>query len=296
NKAFNAMFSQDNAITDVEKYIKSQHDSGINDQDIEPRAVKSSEFKGVDKNDCILFFNFREDRLRQIVKKCEELKCSLITMADVGGVKAKSLYPNKITKNTLSEYLSKNNVYQVKISETTKYAHVTYFLNGGEEKAFKGEDRVHIPTIPTQDYAQTPHMQAKNITKQAINSIKKGYDAIIVNFSNADMIGHTGNYSATVKALECVDKCVKKILKFAKKNKYFVIITADHGNAEEMVNEAGEVNTAHSINPVFCVAVDGDKTHEMKRDGTLKDVAPTFVELLDLKPCKYFEGESLILK
>ena len=296
NKAFNAMFTQNNPITDVEKYIKSQHDSGINDQDIEPRAVKSSTFKGISKNDLVLFFNFREDRLRQIVKKCEELKCGLITMADVGGVEAKSLYPNKITKNTLSEYLSKNNVYQVKISETTKYAHVTYFLNGGEEKAFKGEDRVHIPTIETQDYAQTPHMQAKNITKQTINSIKKGYDAIIVNFSNADMIGHTGNYSATVKALQCVDKCVKKILKFAKKNKYFVLITADHGNAEEMVNEAGEVNTAHTVNPVFCVAVDGDQTYEMKRDGTLKDVAPTFVELLGLKPSKHFEGKSLIVK
>ena len=296
NKAFNAMFSQINTITDVGKYIKQQHNAGINDQNIEPRAVKSSTFKGVSKQDCILFFNFREDRLRQIVKKCEELKCSLITMADVGGVNAKVLYPSKIVKNTLSEYLSKNNVYQVKISETTKYAHVTYFLNGGEEKAFKGEDRIHVPTIETQDYSTTPHMQAKNITKHTINSIKKGYDAIIVNFSNPDMIGHTGNYSATVKALEFVDKCLKKVLKMAKKNNYFVMITADHGNAEEMINSKGEPNTAHSINPVFCTVVNGDKTYEMKRDGSLKDVAPTFVELLGLKPSKHFEGRSLIVK
>ena len=295
-KAFNAMFSQNKAIINVEKYLKQQHDNEINDQDIEPIAVKSSTFKGVNNKDCVLFFNFREDRLRQIVKICEELKCDLVTMADVGGVKTKVLYPSKKIKNTLSEYLSKNNVYQVKISETTKYAHVTYFLNGGREEPFKNEDRIHIPTIETQDYSLTPHMQAKNISKQTINSIKKGYDAIIVNFSNADMIGHTGNYKATVKALEFVDKCLKKILKQAKKYNYFVMITADHGNAEEMINAKGEPNTAHSINPVFCTIVNGNQTYEMRRDGTLQDVAPTFVELLGLKPSKHFEGESLIVK
>lgn len=296
NSAFNAMFKQENTITNIEKYLTSQHESGIQDQYIEPKSVKSTTFKGVDKNDCVLFFNFREDRLRQIVKICEDLKCNLVTMADVGETKTKSMYPTKSVNNVLSQYLSENNVYHTKISETTKYAHVTYFLNGGKETPFEHEDRIHIPTINTNDYSLTPYMRAKDITNSVISSIKKGYDAIIVNFSNPDMIGHTGNYNATVKALEFLDKCVKKILKTAKKKNFFVMITADHGNAEEMLNKEGEPNTAHTINPVFCVAVDKDKQYEMKRDGSLKDVAPTFIELLGLKPNKHFKGKSLILK
>lgn len=294
NKAYSAMFGQDQTIDDVEEYIKSQHEKGNNDQYVEPASVKSSTFKGVNKNDCILFFNFREDRLRQIVKKCEELKCNLITMADVGGVNAKSIYPSEITKNTLSEYLSKNGLSQIKVSETTKYAHVTYFFNGGKEEAFKNEERIHIPTKKTTDYSKTPTMRAKEITKQTNIAIKKGYDAIIVNYSNADMIGHTGDYNAVVKSLECLDKCVNKVLKTAKKHGYFVLVTADHGNSEEMQNKNGEPNTAHTINRVMCVVADGE--HKMKRYGELSDVAPTFVELLGLKPSKHFEGNSLLIK
>ena len=292
NSAFNAMFGANKTVSDIEKYIQSQHEVGNNDQFIEPVAVKSSTFKGVDKNDVVLFFNFREDRLRQMVKKCEELKCELITMSDVAGVKAKAMYPNKVTTNTLSEYLSKNRLKQIKIGESTKYAHVTYFLNGGKEEPFEGEDRIHVPSLEVSDFALTPKMRAKEITKHTIKSIKKDYDAIIVNFSNADMIGHTGNYDATVKAIEFVDKCVEKILKFARKGNYFVMITADHGNADEMRTKTGEPNTAHSINPVVCVIANSGLN--MKKRGELKDVAPTFVELMGLKPNKYFEGKSLI--
>ena len=293
-RAFNAMFWPNNTIPDVEKYLKLQHEAGINDQFIEPVGVKNATFKGVNKNDCVLFFNFREDRLRQIVKKCEELKCNLVTMSDVGGVNAKSMYPNKIIKHTLSEYLSANNLKQIKIGESTKYAHVTYFLNGGREQPFEKEDRVHVPSLSVSDFSETPKMRAKEITKHAIKAVKKGYDAIIINYSNADMVGHTGNYDATVKAIECVDKCVGKVLKTAKKNNYFVMVTADHGNADEMKTKNGEPNTAHTINPVFCVVANSGL--EMKQYGGLQDVAPTFVELLGLKPNKYFDGDSLILK
>lgn len=294
NCAFNAMFSQEKAISNVEKYIKDQHKRGINDQYIEPVAVLSKTFKGISKNDCVLFFNFREDRLRQIVKKAEELKCNLVTMAEVGGVKTKVMYRTPIVKNTLSEYLSKNNLKQIKISETTKYAHVTYFLNGGREEPFENEGRVHIPSHEVADFARTPQMRAKEITKQVKIAVKKGYDAIIVNYSNADMVGHTGNYDATVKSLEVMDKCVKNVLKCAKHNNYFVMITADHGNAEDMVDSQGQPQTAHTINPVLCV-VDGGK-YVMKKYGELKDVAPTFVELLGLNKNQYFEGESLLIK
>ena len=137
NAAFNACFKQNNAICDIEKYIRSQHAHGKTDEYIEPVSVKNENFDGVKETDVILFFNFREDRLRQIVKKCEELKCNLLTMSDVGGVNAKSIYPNEIVKHTLSEYLSKNGLKQIKISESTKYAHVTYFSKGSSFPPFK---------------------------------------------------------------------------------------------------------------------------------------------------------------
>ena len=292
--AYNAMFMGENQVDDVEKYIISQHKNNVDDQNILPASVKCSSFHGVQKEDCLLFFNFREDRLREIVKKCEELNCEIITMTDVANTKSTAMYPSKITQHTLSQYLSENGLKQVKISETTKYAHVTYFLNGGKESAFEGEDRIHVPTIKTQNQAKTPKMQARAITSQILKSVKKNYDAIIVNYSNADMIGHTGDYAATVKALECVDKCVKKVIKFARKNGYFVMITADHGNAEEMVDSDGNPQTAHTLNPVICVVV--DEKVELRKHGELKDVAPTFVELLGLKPNKYFVGKSLLIK
>ena len=135
-------------------------------------------------------------------------------------------------------------------------------------------------------------MQAGEITKQTIDAIKKDYDAVIVNYSNPDMIGHTGNYEATVTALEFLDKCVKKVIKQAKKNKYFVLITADHGNAEEMLTKTGEPNMAHSLNDVFCAVV--NKKVELKKEGGLKDVAPTFLDLMEVEQNKYFKGNSLI--
>ncbi len=294
NAAFNACFCLNNPVYDAEKYIKAQHQAGITDEFIVPASVQSKSFKKVNADDYILFFNFREDRLRQIVKKCEELSCNLATMAEVGEVNAESIYPSKVVKNTLSEFLSKQGLSQIKISETTKYAHVTYFLNGGREIPFEGEDRVHLKTLKADDYSKTPKMKAREITLETNKAIKKGYDAIIVNYSNADMIGHTGNYEAVVKSLECVDKCVNKILKFAKKKGYFVLVTADHGNAEEMKTKNGEIQTSHTINPVICVETSGK--YQMKPQGELKDVAPTFVDLLGLKPNKQFEGKSLILK
>ncbi len=291
--SYDAMFGGKNTITNVERYIKSQHAEGIEDQYIKPVSVKTPEFKGVSEKDCVLFFNFREDRLREIVKKCEDLNCELVTMAEVANTKAKPMYVSKSVENTLSEYLSQHHLKQIKISETTKYAHVTYYLNGGREEAFEGEDRIHVPTIKTNDYSKTPKMQAKKITQHSLASIKKGYDAVIVNFSNPDMIGHTGNYDATVKALECLDKCVKKILAYAKKRGYFVLITSDHGNAEEMRCENNQPHAAHTTNPVMCVVA--DNKYFMRAKGELKDVAPTFVQLLGLKPNKHFKGKSLIV-
>jgi len=295
NTAFNAMFCPNKWIDsgEIESYLYNQHKNGKNDQYITPIGVSNSDFKQINKEDYIFIFNFREDRIRQIGKKFENINCNLVTMADVGGVNSKVLYPTEKVSNTLSEYLSKKGLRQIKISESTKYAHVTYFLNGGEETPFDGEDRVHLKTIPTKDYALTPKMRAKDITKQTIIAMKKGYDAIIVNFSNADMIGHTGNYEATIKAIEFMDKCLKKIIVNLKKYNYLSLITADHGNSEQMRDENGDVHTAHTLNNVFCAVV--GKNCEMKKFGSLQDVAPTLLDLMGLKNSKHFEGKSLII-
>lgn len=293
-KAFEAMFGVSGGIKvgEEESYILSQHNLGNNDQMIQPTHVLVKSFIGVQKEDVLCFFNFREDRLRQMVKKVECLKVKVFTMSNVANTKATPFYPSKIVKHTLSEYLSDSGLNQIKISETTKYAHVTYFLNGGVETPFKNEDRIHVPTIKTKDYSLTPRMQAGKITKAIKNAIKSKKDAIIVNYSNPDMLGHTGNYEATVKAIEYLDKCVTKVLKWARKNEYFVLITADHGNSEEMQLANGEPQLAHTLNDVFCVVANSGL--KMRKHGELKDVAPTFVELLGLKPYKYFKGSSLI--
>lgn len=293
NMALNAMFSADSGIKqeDVEKYILNEYENNRNDEFILPKHVESK-FTKLNQNDYIFIFNFREDRIRQIGKSFEELNCNLITMADVGGVNSEVVYPSTDVNNTLSEYLSQKGLKQIKISESTKYAHVTYFLNGGREQPFENEDRVHVPTIKTNDYAKTPKMQAGKITNEVVNAIKKNYDAIIVNYSNPDMIGHTGNYDATVKSIEFLDKCVKKVLKFAKKHNYLTLITADHGNSEQMKTKQGDPHTAHTLNKVFCSVV--GKDCKLKKSGGLIDVAPTFLDLIGLENSKHFEGQSLI--
>ncbi len=295
-RAFNGMFFETNnemKAEDIEKYLTVSHKANITDEFIEPKRVQTDIKISVKTEDYVFFYNFREDRLRQMVKMAEKLNCRLITMSKVGGVNAKSIYESEKVKYTLSEYLSTLNLKQIKISESTKYAHVTYFLNGGEEHPFKYEDRIHIPTIKVDSFDKTPKMRAKEITKLTIKSIEKGYDAVIVNFSNSDMLGHTGNYKATIKAIEYLDKCVKKIAKVAKNNDYFILLTADHGNADVMRTKEGEPNTAHTLNPVMCVAID-DEIHQMKARGGLKDVAPTFLDLMGVEPNKYFDGKSLL--
>ncbi len=293
--ACDTMFKINGSIeqADVEKYIKDQHNSNVMDEYIKPVHVKTKANSTLTENDLVVFFNFREDRLRQIVKKTENFNCKIITMASVGGVDSIVLYPAKIVENTLSQYLSENGLSQIKISESTKYAHVTYFLNGGKEEPFEKEDRIHVPTIKVDNFVKTPKMRAKEITRQTLKCIKKGYDAIIVNFSNPDMIGHTGDYNATIVALKFLDKCLNKILKAVKKNNYFALITADHGNAEEMQTNDGLPNTAHSLNKVFC-GVFGIDGYKMKKSGGLKDIAPTFIKLLGLRASKHFEGKSLV--
>lgn len=294
-RAFDAMFYPKDFIkpTQIEDYIKSQHNNNITDEYIEPISVKSS-FESIKKDDTIFFFNFREDRVRQLAGLASELKCNIVTMANVGNVNSIVLFKERNVPHTLSEYISKLGLRQVKISETTKYAHVTYFLNGRREEPFKNEDRILVPTIKVDKFDKTPKMRARAITKNVLKAIKSQYDLIVVNYSNPDMIGHTGNYVATVKALEFLDKQVKKVVSKAVKYNYSILLTADHGNAEYMQNTDGSPNTSHTLNKVFCVAIKDGKVARTKENGELKDIAQTLLDIMEVNKNKYFEGKSLI--
>ena len=276
--------------------LKSSHNNGITDEFIVPSRIKTEKQYTFNKQDLFIFFNFREDRMKQPVKLLSQRNImDIVTFCDfVKGENISYLYDEDNITGTLSEYLSNNNLKQLKISESTKYAHVTYFLNGGREEPFAGESRIHIETEKTTDFALTPKMRAKEITQATVDALKQNeYDAIVVNFSNPDMIGHTGNYDATVKALEFLDVCVKDVVETALEQNYFVMLTADHGNAEQMRDENGKIQTAHTLNPVICMIIDKVR-YDMVKYGGLKDISPTFIKLMGLKPNPKFEGELLI--
>ena len=294
--AIKTMFNTKDGIEskNLKSYIESEHGKGITDEYIHPVHVMTKSDSILKKNDLVFFFNFREDRLRQIVDRTASINKNIITMSRVSSAKTTVLYPTSIVKGTLSEHLSKLGLRQIKISETTKYAHVTYYLNGGREAPFENEDRIHIPTIKTTDFSRTPKMRAKEITDEVIKAMTEKYDAIIVNYSNPDMIGHTGNYDAVVKALEFIDKCISKLIKSAKENDYSILFTADHGNSEQMMRADGTPHTAHTLNKVFMSIYTPDAEIKLKPQGELKDIAPTFLDLMNVKPNKYFTGESLI--
>lgn len=296
NQALDAMQKLDYDYSTAYECLKNSHDNGVTDEFVIPSRIKTNKQYSFNNKDLFVFYNFRADRMKQPVQALNDRNImDIITFCDfVNGDRIKYIYNEEDISGTLSEYLSQLNLKQVKISESTKYAHVTYFLNGGKEQPFDGEDRIHIETEKTLDYAKTPKMRAGEIAKTTVKVLNGNmYDAVVVNFSNPDMIGHTGNYEATIEALEFLDKCVKDVVETAIKNDYFVILTADHGNAEEMRNKDGKVQTAHSLNPVICIVI--DKQHyDMVQCGGLKDIAPTFIHLMDLPKNTKFEGELLV--
>ena len=197
--------------------------------------------------------------------------------------------------NTFGEYISNKGLTQLRIAETEKYAHVTFFFNGGEEKQYKGEDRILIPSPKVETYDLKPEMSAYEVTDNVIEAIKsEKYDSIILNYANPDMVGHTGNLDAAVKALECLDSCVKKVVDAVKENGGVLLITADHGNSEVMVDyKTGEPYTAHTTNPVPLVMVGGP--NKKLKEGRLADLAPTMLELMGLEKPVEMTGDSLLL-
>ena len=208
----------------------------------------------------------------------------------------KIAFKPEVLKNTFGEYISNKGLTQLRIAETEKYAHVTFFFNGGEEKQYPGEDRILVPSPKVETYDLKPEMSAIEVTDKVIEAINsKKYDCIILNYANPDMVGHTGNLSATIKAIETIDKCVEKVVQTVKNNNGVLLITADHGNAEQMLDyKTGEPYTAHTVNPVplILVGMDDAKLSE----GKLADLAPTMLQLMGLEKPEEMTGKSIIIE
>jgi 2,3-bisphosphoglycerate-independent phosphoglycerate mutase len=212
-------------------------------------------------------------------------------------LKTKVAFPPIKMTNVLGEVLSKGGRKQLRIAETEKYAHVTFFFNGGEEKPFEGEDRILIPSPKVPTYDLKPEMSAYEVTERVVKEIKsEKYDFIVLNYANADMVGHTGVLSAAIKAIEAVDECVSKVITAVKEVKGIAMVTADHGNAEVMIDpDNGETFTAHTTNRVpFALIIDNFR-RTLRSDGKLADVAPTILYLMNIKKPKEMEGRNLII-
>ncbi|MFA6145800.1 MAG: 2,3-bisphosphoglycerate-independent phosphoglycerate mutase [Patescibacteria group bacterium] len=268
----------------------------------------------IDDNDLVIFMNLRSDRARELSKAFVQKEFNqknpgsfkrkkwpknlfFVALADFGPDldHIRTAYPSRIVKNSLPVII--DGLPQLYITEAEKFAHVTFFFNGGYDHSVSGEERIIVPSPDVSHYDLTPEMSTRRITKIVLEKIKtQKFYFIMMNFCNADMIGHTGDLQATIKGIECVDESLGKIIKAGKKHGYSIIVTADHGNAEEMINlTTGEVDTKHSINPVPFILVNSDyKGKKLRKDGVLADVAPTILELMGLKKSKEMTGVSLL--
>jgi 2,3-bisphosphoglycerate-independent phosphoglycerate mutase len=292
--------------TDLVKAMQESYDEGVTDEFIKP--INNSAVDGtIKEGDVVIFINFRNDRARELTQvltqqdmpeegmhtiKDLQYYCMTPYDADFKGVHI--LFPKENVQDTLAEYLSKKGLRQLHTAETEKYAHVTFFFNGGREAPFPGEDRilVHSPKVATYDLK--PEMSAYEVKDKLVGAIKtQQYDFIVVNFANGDMVGHTGVYNAIAKAVWAVDHCVHDVIETAKANDYEAIIIADHGNADNAINPDGTPNTAHSLNPVPFIYVTNNNSATVK-DGRLADVAPSILHIMGLEQPADMTGENLI--
>ena len=307
-KAYSAMIYGEGVMnSDPVKAMEESYANGVTDEFIVPTVVdKDGMIKG---GDSVVFFNFRPDRARQITRAFVDekfdgferrngffpVKFVCMTQYDETMPNVTVAFPPEELKMTMGEYLASKHMTQLRIAETQKYAHVTFFFNGGEEKTFDGEDRILIqsPDVPTFDLQ--PEMSAYPVCDAVVEKIKSGkYDVVILNFANCDMVGHTGVFEAAVKAVEAVDECVGRVVDAAVSMGGAVIITADHGNADKMIGDDGKPFTPHSTNPVpFCVVGYDCK---LKETGRLADIAPTMLKILDLPQPPEMTGESMIIE
>ena len=288
--------------------IKESYETGVTDEFIKPVILvdENNKPKGLIKeNDYVIFFNFRTDRGRQLTKvltqediqefELKKMNLNFVTLTnyDQSFKNIKVIYEKDNLVDTLGEVLAKNKKKQIRIAETEKYPHVTFFFNGGREKPFENEMRILCPSPKVATYDLKPEMSANEITESIIKEIDdESADFICLNFANPDMVGHTGNINAAIKACETVDKCASKIIELAQKKKYSTLVIADHGNCDVMINPDGSPNTAHTTNMVPIILVD----NEIKKisNGVLGDIAPTILELMKIKKPNLMTCESLL--
>lgn len=274
--------------------IQEFYQSDINDETMPPIIINN--YKGANPTDAFWMLNFRTDRIKQILSMILDNGFSLLTMVDCGEEidnRAKSLFPTKEVNNTLGEILSNNGIKQLRIAETEKYAHVTYFFNGGKDVQYDKEDRILIPSPKVKDYATTPDMSATEITNNILRAMDESkYEVIIANFANPDMVGHTGDFEATKSAMRSLDKHIQALLQKAKEKDYITILTADHGNAENMINEDGTPQKTHTCALVPFVSV--PEIESIKLEGCLADIAPTILHILGLDIPPEMTGNVLV--
>lgn len=294
--------------TSATESIQASYDDGVTDEFIKPVSIVGNGGEPIGKiqeGDAVIFFNFRNDRAREITSVLTQedmpdygmqtmpLYFCCLTPYDANFKGLHILFDKENVHDTLGEIVSKAGKNQLRIAETEKYAHVTFFFNGGREAQFENEDRILVNSPKVATYDLQPEMSAPEVTEKLVKVLKTGKeDMIILNYANGDMVGHTGVYPAICKAVETVDNCVKEVVETAIAHDYVVLLTADHGNADNAVNEDGTPNTAHSLNPVQFIVINAgvDKV----KDGKLADVAPTILKLMGIAKPEAMTGEELI--
>ncbi len=310
-KAYDALVNgEGEKSTSAVSAIESSYQKEIFDEFVVPTVITGADGEAIatiGQNDSVIFYNFRPDRAREITRAIvdndfKDFEKKLLNVYYVCFTSYDETMPNvniafkkAEIKNTFGEYISNKGLTQLRIAETEKYAHVTFFFNGGEEKQYKNEDRILIPSPKVETYDLKPEMSAIEVTDKVVEAIlSKKYDSIILNYANCDMVGHTGSLEAAIKAVETVDTCLARVLDAIEKTNSVLLITADHGNAEQMIDyKTGEPHTAHTTNvvPLILVGV----PNKGVKEGRLADLAPTMLDAMGLEKPEEMTGESLLV-
>ena len=291
---------------DMVKAMEESYADDVTDEFIKPINNKTVDGT-IEEGDVVIFINFRNDRAKELtvvltqqdmpeqgMHTIKDLQYFCMTPYDANFKGVHILFPKENVDDTLGEYLSRMGKKQLHTAETEKYAHVTFFFNGGREAPFENEDRILVPSPKVATYDLKPEMSAYEVKDKLVGAINtQEYDFIVVNFANGDMVGHTGVYNAIAKAVWAVDQCVREVIEAAKANDYEAIIIADHGNADNAINPDGTPNTAHSLNPVPFIYVTDNNSATVK-DGRLADVAPSILHIMGLEQPADMTGENLI--
>ena len=311
-KCYDALVKgEGNKSTSATIAIEDSYQKEVFDEFVEPTVICNGEtpIATIGEHDSVIFFNFRPDRAREITRAIVDPKFDgfetkkmetyfvCFTSYDETMPNVKIAFKKEPLVNTFGEVVSKNGLKQLRIAETEKYAHVTFFFNGGEEKQYPGEDRILVPSPKVATYDLQPEMSAREVTEKVVEAINSDkYNAIILNYANPDMVGHTGSLPAAIKAVEAVDECVGKVVEAMLAHEGTMLITADHGNCEQMIDyKTGDPHTAHTTNPVPLILVTKNEKLKIK-EGKLADLAPTMLDILGIEKPEEMTGESILVK